>query len=154
MDKKEYKELSAMAADGDARAFSRLYASLYREMYYTAFYALASETDAVEAVQGTARDGFKSISKLHSEDQFRVFMMKTLCARIKMYFKDYKNDPPRDFHSELNETLFEIDNADRLCAAMYIAAKFSPDAISQFTGMSKGTVKKRLIRALDYLELE
>lgn len=154
MDKKEYKELSLMAADGDARAFSRLYASLYREMYYTAFYALASESDAVEAVQGTARDGFKSISKLHSEDSFRVFMMKTLCARIKMFFKDYKNDPPRDFHSELNETLFEIDNADRLCAAMYIAAKFSPDAISQFTGMSKGTVKKRLIRALDYLELE
>lgn len=154
MDKKEYKELSLMAADGDARAFSRLYASLYREMYYTAFYALASETDAVEAVQGTARDGFKSIGKLHSEDAFRVFMMKTLCARIKMFFKDYKNDPPRDFHSELNETLFEIDNADRLCAAMYIAAKFSPDAISQFTGMSKGSVKKRLIRALDYLELE
>ena len=59
MDKKEYKELSLMAADGDARAFSRLYASLYREMYYTAFYALASEADAVETVQGTARDGFK-----------------------------------------------------------------------------------------------
>lgn len=154
MDKKEYKELSAMAADGDARAFSRLYASLYREMYYTAFYALASESDAVEAVQGTARDGFKAISRLHSEDAFRVFMMKTLCARIKMFFKDYKNDPPRDFHSELNETLFEIDNADRMCAAMYIAAKFSPEAISQFTGMSKGAVKKRLIRALDYLELE
>lgn len=154
MDKKEYKGLSLMAADGDARAFSRLYASLYREMYYTAFYALASETDAIEAVQGTARDGFKSIGKLHSEESFRVFMMKTLCARIKMFFKDYKNDPPRDFHSELNETLFEIDNADRLCAAMYIAAKFSPEAISQFTGMSKGAVKKRLIRALDYLELE
>lgn len=154
MDKKDYKELSLMAADGDARAFSRLYDMLYREMYYTAFYALASDADAVEAVQGTARDGFNAINRLHTEAAFRIFMMKTLCARIKMFFKEYKRNPPQEFHSELNETLFEIDNADRLCAAMYIAAKFSPDAISQFTGMSKGTVKKRLIRALDYLELD
>lgn len=143
-----------MAADGDARAFSRLYTTLYREMYYTAFYSLACDADAIEVVQGTARDGFKAIGRLHSEDAFRVFMMKTLCARIKMFFKEYKNDPPAKFHSELTETLFELENGDRLCIAMYIAAKFPPDVISQFTGMTKGTVKKRLIRALDMLELD
>ncbi len=154
MDKKEYKEYSMMAANGDARAFSKLYTTLYREMFYTACYSLANDADAVEAVQGTARDGFRAISRLRSEESFRVFMMKTLCARIKMFFKEYKNDPPREFHSELNERLFEIENADRLCAAMYIAGRFTIEEISQYSGMSKNTVRKRLIRALDYLELD
>ena len=154
MDKKEYRENCEMAANGDARAFSKLYALLYKEMYYTACYSLANDADAVEAVQGTARDGFKAIGRLRNEESFRVFMMKTLCARIKMFFKDYKRTPPTEFRSELNERLFGIESADRLCAAMYIAGRFTMDEISQYSGMSRNTVKKRLIRALDYLDLD
>ena len=154
MDKREYRETCDLAANGDARAFSKLYALLYKEMYYTACYSLATDADAAEAVQGTAKDGFKSISRLRSEDSFRVFMMKTLCARIKMFFKEYKRTPPDEFRSELNERLFELESADRLCTAMYIAGRFTMEEISQYSGMSRSTVKKRLIRALDYLELD
>lgn len=154
MDKKEYRGLCDLAANGDAQAFSKLYTLMYRDMYYTACYSLANDADAVEAVQGTAKDGFKAIGRLRSEEAFRMFMMKTLCARIKMFFKDYKNSPPKQFMSEINERLFEMEHADRLCAAMYIAGRFTIDEISQYSGMSKGTVRKRLIRALDYLELD
>ncbi len=154
MDKKEYRDTCDLAANGDARAFSKLYSLLYRDMYYTACYSLANDADAVEAVQGTAKDGFKAIGHLKNEEAFRMFMMKTLCARIKMFFKEYKNAPPKQFMSEINERLFEMEHADRLCAAMYIAGRFTIDEISQYSGMSKGTVRKRLIRALDYLELD
>lgn len=154
MDKREYRETCDMAANGDARAFSKLYALLYKEMFYTASYSLASDADAAEAVQGTARDGFRAIGRLRSEESFRVFMMKTLCARIKMFFKEYKHTPPVEFNSELNERLFGLEHADRLCAAMYIAGRFTMEEISQYSGMSRSTVRKRLIRALDYLELD
>ena len=154
MDKREYRETCDMAANGDAHAFSKLYAMMHRDMYYTACYSLANDSDAVEAVQGTARDGFKAISRLRNEESFRVFMMKTLCARIKMFFKEYKQEPPEQFGSELHEQLFELEHADRLCAAMYIAGRFTMDEISQYSGMSKSTVRKRLIRALDYLDLD
>ena len=40
MDKREYKELSELAANGGTKAFARLYETVYREMYYTAFYTL------------------------------------------------------------------------------------------------------------------
>ena len=154
MDKREYRETCDMAANGDARAFSKLYAMLHRELFYTAYYSLAGDTDAVEAVKGTAKDGFKSIGRLRNEEAFRVFMMKTLCARIKMFFKEYRHSPPKEFGSKLNERLFELEHADRLCAAMYIAGRFTMEEISQYSGMSKNTVRKRLIRALDYLELD
>lgn len=155
MDKREYKEISSMAANGDTKAFSRLYETVYREMYYTAFYSLVSDADAVEVVRGTARDGFKAINRLRSEESFRVFMLKTLCARIKMFFKEYGEKPETDdYRLEVKRKLFELENADRMCAAMYIAGKFTPEEISQYSGMSKSAVKKRLVRSLDYLDLD
>ena len=57
MDKREYKELSELAANGGTKAFARLYETVYREMYYTAFYTLCDDADAVELVTASARDG-------------------------------------------------------------------------------------------------
>lgn len=154
MDKREYKETASMAANGDAKAFSRLYETIYREMYYTAFYSLADDSDAVETVHGTIRDGFKAIGRLRSEAAFRVFMMKTLCARIKMFFREYDRVEIDDYQPKIKQKLFELGDADRMCAVMYIAAKFTPEEISQFSGMSKNSVKKRLAKSLDLLNLE
>lgn len=155
MDKKEYKETASMAANGDAKAFSRLYETIYREMYYTAFYSLADDKDAVEAVSGTLRDGFNSIGKLHSEAAFRVFMMKTLFARIKMRLKEYDGDIALDREQPAVKTrFFELENIDRIITVMYIAGKFTADEISAFSGLMKGSVKKRLNRSLDILELD
>lgn len=155
MDKKEYRELSAMAANGDAKAFSRLYETLAREMYYTAFYSLENDMDAIEAVTGTIRDGFNSIGKLHSEAAFRVFMMKTLYARIKMRLKEYGGEEYLDDEQpDVKSRLFELDGVDRICAVMYIAGKFPVEDISAFSGLMKGSVKKRLNRSLDILELD
>lgn len=154
MDKKEYKELSSLAANGDAKAFSRLYQTVYGAMYYTAFYSLASEADSIEAVLGTARDAFNTINRLHNEEAFRVFILKTLCARIRTFFKDYgdtMND--RDYGNEIKNALFTLDNLDRMCAVMSIAAKFTPEEISFYSGMSKRAVKKRISRALSSAEI-
>lgn len=155
MDKKEYKELTAMAANGDAKAFSRLYETISREMYYTAFYSLENDMDAIEAVTGTIRDGFNSINKLHSEAAFRVFMMKTLYARIKMRLKEYGGEEYLDDEQpDIKRRLFELEGVDRICAVMYIAGKFPIEDISAFSGLMKGSVKKRLNRSFDILELD
>ncbi len=155
MDKKEYRELASMAANGDAKAFSRLYGTLSREMYYTAFYSLADDEDAVEAVTGAIRDGFNAVGKLRSEAAFRVFMMKTLYARIKMRLKEYGGEEVLDDEQpDVKRQLFELSGVDRICAVMYIAGKFSVEDISAFSGLMKGSVKKRLNRSLDMLELD
>ncbi len=155
MDKKEYKELTAMAANGDAKAFSRLYETISREMYYTAFYSLENDMDAIEAVTGTIRDGFNSINKLHSEAAFRVFMMKTLYARIKMRLKEYGGEEYLDDEQpDIKRRLFELEGVDRICAVMYIAGKFPIEDIAAFSGLMKGSVKKRLNRSFEILELD
>lgn len=155
MDKKEYRETASMAANGDAKAFSRLYELLAREMYYTAFYSLADDADAIEAVTGTIRDGFNAIGRLRTEAAFRVFMMKTLFARIKMRLREYGDgDAPDDAQPEVKRRLFELEGADRICTVMYIAGKFTIEDISAFSGLMKSSVKKRLNRSVDILELD
>lgn len=155
MDKEYYKDLSTRASDGDAKSFSKLYEMLYREMYYTAFYTLADDKDAIEAVIGAARDGFNAISRLRTEEAFEVFMMKTLCARIKMRCKEYEDDTELDEDQpEIKKTLFKLGHTDRLIAVLFIAAQLKPPVIAAYTGMMKGSVKKRLANALSTLDLE
>ena len=101
MDKREYKELSELAANGGTKAFARLYETVYREMYYTAFYTLCDDADAVELVTASARDGMTTINKLRSEDAFRAFMFRNLCARIRTKLRE---SPVRRFRKTADST--------------------------------------------------
>lgn len=155
MDKDYYRELNAQAADGDAKAFSKLYEMLYRDMYYTAYYTLVDDEDAIEAVIGAARDGFNSISKLKTEEAFTVFMMKTLCARIKMRCREYEPGMKLDKnHPKLKRLFFTLDATDRLITVMHITARMNVPLIAAYTGMMRGAVKKRLDASLAALELK
>ena len=165
MDKKEYKELSAMAANGDTKAFAYLYETVYREMYYTAYYSLKNDADAVEAVTGTIRDGFEAIKRLNSEAAFRLFMLKSLCARIKLRFKEYsrarspgpddkKNLRPNEDGIDIKQEFNKLPDTERMVMALCVIGRFPPEEIAQFTGMSAGAVRKRLTKAVNALELE
>ena len=130
MEKREYRELSELAANGDTKAFARLYETLYREMYYTACYSLTDEADAVDAVASTARDGFSAVGKLRSEEAFRAFMMKTLCARIKSRLREYADEgrqplPSSDGFDVMVE-FSRMSDTERIIGSMYIGGKFQP----------------------------
>lgn len=156
MDKREYKEISALAANGDTKAFAHLYETIYREMYYTAFYTLANDADAVAVVLRTVKDGFSSVGRLHTEQAFRTFMMKSLCSRIKSRYKEYSADGTPDVaeSSDIKREFERLSYNERIVAAMYAAGRFIPAEISAFTGLSAGAVKKNLKSALEQFELD
>lgn len=158
MEKHEYKELSELAANGGTKAFARLYETLYREMYYTACYSLTNEADAVETVTATARDGMSAIGRLRTEEAFRTFMIKTLCARIRSKFKEYAGQDReiasdgRDF--DVMAEFSRLEDTERLVASMYIGGKFQPDEIAAYTGLSTSAVKKKLECVIEGFELD
>lgn len=158
MDKREYKELSEQAAGGDNKAFAQLYETIYREMYYTAYYSLADDSDAVDVIISTARDALSAIGRLRSEEAFRAFMMKTLCARIRTKFRDYaaeeRSPLPRRDDYDVKAEFSRLEDTDRLIASMYIGGKFQPDEISAYTGLSAATIKKSIDRTLSGFELD
>lgn len=158
MDKREYKELSEQAAAGSTTAFARLYSTIYREMYYTAYYSLANDTDTIEVITSTVRDGFSAISKLRAPEAFRTFIMKTLCARIRAKFKEYSAEPPEvPEMAEGYDIKYEfgmLEDNDRLITSMYIGGKFQPDEIAAYTGFGSAMIKKSLERVLSGFELD
>lgn len=154
MDKKEYRQIAEQSASGDAKAFAKLYRLVYRDMYYSAFYTLKDDSDAITAVTQTARDGFEAISGLRNEQQFRFFMMKTLCANMKAILRQYSDNSLDGEQPEIKEALFELKDDERMVLALNIAGKCSADDIAAFVGMTKIGVKKRLDRAKLKLDIE
>ena len=75
MEKQEYKELQATCVNGGMKAFARLYETVYREMYYSAYYSLADDADAVEVVTNAVRSTFNNIARLHTENAFLTFIL-------------------------------------------------------------------------------
>ena len=165
MDKQEYKDTAAMVANGDMKAFSRLYETIYREMYYTAYYSLDGDADAVRIITETVRSAFNSIGKLHSEQAFRLYMMKTLCNKIKICFKEYAVDGneirydesrlrPNEDGVDIKQEFNRLPDSERLAAALYIGGRFLFDEIAQYMGISTSAVKKKLEHAMDMLALD
>ena len=155
MDKREYKELSGLAANGGTKAFAQLYETVYREMYYTAFYTLCDDADAVELVTASARDGMSAINKLRSEEAFRAFMLRNLCARIRTRLKEnpVQERSPQDSFDVVAE-FSKLSDTERMVAAMYIGARLQPDEISLYTGLSSTNVNKTLEKVLTAFELD
>ncbi|MBP1579965.1 MAG: hypothetical protein J6B57_07765 [Oscillospiraceae bacterium] len=155
MDKREYKELSELAANGGTKAFARLYETVYREMYYTAFYTLCVDADAVELVTASARDGMSAISKLRTEEAFRAFMLRNLCARIRTRLKESPVKPlPESDGFDILAEFAKLEDSERLVAGMYIAAKLQPADIALYTGINSTAVNKTLERVLSAFELD
>ncbi len=147
MDKKEYRKYAVQSANGDATAFAKLYGLINRNMYYTAFYTLKTEKEAISAVTEIARETFGTISNLHSEQQLCTYMMKALCAKIKGVLKRYPDNSLDDDQPEIKELFFELPNIERMIAVMHIAGKFSCEDIASFMGMTSAGVRKKLERA-------
>lgn len=165
MDKYEYKETAAQAADGDTKAFARLYETIYREMYYTAFFSLKNDADAQEAVIDTIRSGFSAVGRLRSEQAFVSFMMKTLCTNIKHFFKQYaaSGEPieydesalsPNESGIDVKQEFNRLDDTERVIAAMYAISSFTADEIAGFMGMTAGAVRKKLKKSMELFELD
>ena len=72
-----------LAKKGDTSAFSRLYETVYKDLYHIALYSLKSSHDASDVVSDTVLDAFCSIDKLRDPEKFRNWIMKILSSKIK-----------------------------------------------------------------------
>ena len=75
------------AQRGDVKAFSELYARIYRELYRFALYTMKHPQDAEDAVSETVIAAYENIHKLKNEESFRSCMFTFLLNRIRSILK-------------------------------------------------------------------
>lgn len=154
-----------LAQQGSSEAFSRLYATVYKDMYHIALYSLRNSHDAADAVSDTVLDAFCSIKKLKDPDSFRGWIMKILSAKIKRVQRNYFDVPGElkedssisefDFESvELRESIEKLNTGSRLLLSLSVLGGYSSEEISKICDIKASTVRSRLSAIKNALRLE
>ena len=161
----DFSEDVKLAKQGSTEAFTRLYASVYKDMYHIARYSLRNTEDASDAVSEAVLDAFCSVKKLREPEMFRSWIMKILSAKIKQKQKEYFSDTEElsdditvssfDFASaELKDALGRLDGESKLILSMSVLGGYSSDEIAGVCGIKSGTVRSKLSRIKEKLRLE
>lgn len=162
----DYSADVRLAREGSTEAFSRLYATVYEDLYHIALYSLRSPHDAADTVSDTVLDAFCSIKKLRNPEKFRSWIMTILAAKIKRKQRSYfepadelneNTDLTESFNFEsveLREAVDNLDTESRLLLSMSVLEGYSSDEISKVCGIKPSTVRSRLSRIKQKLKLE
>lgn len=159
------KELVKKAKKGDKPAFAKLY-SLYKDkLYRYAYYKLGDYDDAQDAVCDTVLIAYEQISALKKPSSFNSWIFKIHSATCNKYIKlqiekrelkdidelrnsaKTKNDM-YTLSSELNEMLNILSEQEREIVLLSVVAGFKSNEISEFTGLTDGSVRSKLSRSL------
>lgn len=155
-----------LAQQGDTAAFARLYETVYKQLYYTAYYALGNnEHDAADAVSETVIDAFDSIKKLRKAESFKSWIFSILSTKIKQkqksYFEYTENideiSLSENFSynsAELKEAIYKLPKIDRTILSLSVLCGYRGEEIAKICGMNPSTVRSRLSRIKAALRLQ
>lgn len=164
-------QLAKKATKGDATAFGELYSQFSAEMYRYALYSLGTREAAQDAVQETALEAFRGIGNLKNESAAKAWFFGILYNVCKRFQREkYRADlTPLEFCEELSsadtseELLIGLDlirlintlsEQEREIVLLSAVCGYSGKEIAEVTGMSHGTVRSKLSRALAKLREE
>jgi RNA polymerase sigma-70 factor (ECF subfamily) len=161
----DFTEDVKLARNGDTAAFSRLYSTIYKDLYRIALYSLRNSHDACDAVSDTVLDAFCSIGKLKDEKAFRLWIMRILSAKIKRKQREYFADtveltedvePAVEFNceiSELKHAMNSLEPQSRLILSMSVLEGYTSGEISEICGIKANTVRTLLARTKKKLRI-
>ncbi|HIZ55581.1 MAG TPA: RNA polymerase sigma factor, partial [Firmicutes bacterium] len=155
------------AKEGDTLAFSKLYETVWNDLYRYAYYLLRVREDAEDAVQECAFEAYKGIHGLKSEEAFKGWIFSILYRVCKRKLKEYvqKNKSialdemeelrdVSDLEQEagnsvtLHRALDQLAPDDRLIVMLSVVGGYSGKEIAAILHKPHGTVRSRLSRAL------
>ena len=149
--------LATEAKKGDTAAFSRLYAMVYKDMYYFALSETGNTHDAADAVSDAVLDAFEGISKLKKPESFKSWIFKILSRKLSGFRKARgmraaQQDDTASYSSdftgvEVLEALGTISENERTVISLSAMCRMNSQEISEATGMNASTVRSHLLRA-------
>ena len=80
------RQLIKKAKLGDTKAFSQLYAEIYKDLYRFALYMTKHTQDAEDAVSEAVISAYENISGLKEENSFKSWMFTILNNECKRYY--------------------------------------------------------------------
>lgn len=151
--------LVCRAREGDVKAFSELYAGIYKELYKFARYILQNDQEAEDAVSETVIAAYENIGKLKKEEAFRSWIFKILKNQCRQRFRtarlleELKEGIPgtdRDYaqDQDVRAAFALLDEEERMIVAFSVFGGYQSQEIGDMLEMNPATVRSRKNRAL------
>lgn len=172
-----YLLLVRSAKSGDAKAFAKLYETVYEDMYRFALYLLKNPEDAKDVVSDAVVDAFATIGNLRAEEAFRGWIFKILSNKCRRMLDTYRKRDG-ELTEELLETggnldgrlgqmgddgldmaesavirslFFSLTEEERTILSLHLFGGYTGREISQMLGMNENTLRSKESRALKKL---
>lgn len=160
-------ELIRRAQRGDVKAFSQLYARIYKDLYKFALYMTGHPQNAEDAVSETVISAFENISSLKKENSFRSWMFAILNNRCKKVLKveqkksEYLEDRTEDESGEqghepdyaqwhdVRRAFGMLEEEEQRIVVFSVFGGYQSDEIAQMLGKNAATVRSKKYRALE-----
>ena len=161
------QDLIRRARRGDIKAFSQLYARIYKDLYKFALYMTRHTQDAEDAVSEAVLSAYENLSNLRKEDSFRCWMFTILnnCCK-KMLRRSMKSadrldestharigwnlcEPDYAQWHDVRRAFDELDEEERMIVAFSVFGGYRSEEIAQMLDRNAATVRSRKSRALE-----
>lgn len=161
-------ELIRRAKKGDVKAFSQLYARIYKELYKFALYTTRHTQDAEDAVSEAVVSAYENIAQLRKEEAFRTWMFTILnncCRKILQRRRGdltAETDGPeikamteqRDIqadcaqHHDVRTAFASLEEEERMIIAFSVFGGYRSEEIGAIMDKNAATVRSKKSRAL------
>lgn len=163
-------ELIRRAKRGDIKAFSQLYARIYKDLYKFALYMTRHTQDAEDAVSEAVLSAYENISGLRKEESFRNWMFTILNNRCKRMLRNGQKETIQTIQQEdgrpsgsrqegqepdyaqwhdVRRAFGELDEEERMIVAFSVFGGYRSEEIGQMLDKKAATVRSKKCRALE-----
>lgn len=165
------RDLIRRARRGDAKAFARLYADIYRELYRFALCILRHPQEAEDAVSEAVVSAYENISALRKETSFKSWIFTILsnqCRRmlirqgrekraaddVHTYMeKAGAGEPDYALRQDVRLALEMLDEEERMIVAFSVFGGYRSGEIAGMLNMNASSVRSRKKRALEKMRV-
>ena len=160
-------ELIRRAKRGDVKAFSRLYARIYKDLYKFALYMTRHQQDAEDVVSEAIISAYENISDLKKENSFKSWMFMILNNQCKKVLRigqkekrqltyqgeggseDRGHEPDYAQWHDVRRAFEMLDEEEQRIIAFSVFGGYRSSEIAQLLGKNAATVRSRKSRALE-----
>lgn len=152
---------------GDDEAFSKLYESIYVDMYKYAYYMLGNVHDAEDIVSDVVIEIYKGIGKLRDNSLFRQWSFKILSNKCKRRRKQYLNknvvldnevmqyrteEQDIELKYDLEQAFGTLSEEEKTVVFLAVFGGYRSKEIGDILDIKATTARSKLSRALDKMQ--
>lgn len=158
------EKLIERAKQGDKDAFTKLYASVYKDLYRFALCILRNKEEAEDAVSESVILAYENIHKLRKNNAFRSWIFRIVfnhCNKImknRVISSEGKEEEWVEFDMTGNLLLWEVfrelKDTERKILSLSIFGGYNSKEIAKEMHMTPGNVRSIKSRTLEYLRVQ